>query len=335
MDTKAKSLNYDYLDLLRTSACLAVIVLHYSASFDYRIDVPTFNTGVQLFTLTRWCVPVFLMVSGALLLGTSLQPLLFFKKRFLRILPPFLFWSLVYLGFKLCRNEIQWNALPAMIRTSGAEFHLWYVYMILGIMLFVPFITPWTEKKQTGSLIIFLLIWLYWLVFFNQYSDAAFNLDLTYFGGYLGYLVLGYYLHVIPRKPYHWLIGIVLFLTGLIYSYYSTIELCYHEKTFSEYHQRYLSWNVMCMSAGVFLMAKQLPLPSSAMLWIKTIARYSFGIYLAHIFVRDNLVKNYFNLPMLNPYLFLLLKSILVMFFSYLISKALSLIPFVGKYISG
>ncbi|HOZ88108.1 MAG TPA: acyltransferase family protein [Bacteroidia bacterium] len=330
-----RPVNYNYLDILRFSACFAVILLHYSGSYTYRIEIPTFNTGVQYFTITRWCVPVFLMVSGALLLGRNEDMLLFYKKRLLRILPPFLFWSAVYLGFKFYLHQIDLNAVPQMLLAGGAEFHLWYVYMILGIILFLPFLTPWTEKKNKTSILLFVLIWIYWLIFFNEYSKAAIGLDLTYFGGYLGYLVLGYYLHILPVKKYHWLIGILLLGVGLTYSYYTSIQLSYELKTFSEYNQRYLSWNVLLTSAGVFLVAKQLVLPSRLMAVVKEVAKYSFSIYLAHIFVRDNLVKNYFDFVQLDQHSFILLKTLLVMCFSYLLAKALSFIPLAGKFISG
>ncbi|MES2680568.1 MAG: acyltransferase family protein [Bacteroidota bacterium] len=333
--TSDGTVNYNYLHILRFSACFAVILLHYSGSFTYRIGIPTFNTGIQFFTITRWCVPVFLMVSGALLLDKYQEPLQFYKKRLLRILPPFLFWSAVYIGFKLFRHEIELNAVPQMLIAGGAEFHLWYVYMILGIILFLPFLTPWTEKKNKKSILLFLMIWIYWLVFSNQYGQAAVALDLTCFGGYIGYLVLGYYLHILPSKKYHWMIGVGLFCIGLVYSYYSSIELSYQLKEFSGSNQRYLSWNVLLMSAGVFLVAKQLVLPSRVLAVVKEVAKYSFSIYLAHIFVRDSLVKNYFDFPALDFYSFLLLKTLFVMLFSYVLARALSLVPFAGRFISG
>jgi hypothetical protein len=112
--------------------------------------------------------------------------------------------------------------------------------MILGIILFLSFLTPWTEKKNLKSIHIFLLIWIYWLIFFNEFSKAAVGMDLNFFGEYLGYLVLGYYMQIIPVKKYRWLFGILQMGLGLTYSYYASIQLSYELKTFSEYKQRYL-----------------------------------------------------------------------------------------------
>lgn len=91
---------HQYITVLRTLACFAVILLHYSGSYTYRFGVPTFNHGILVFTLTVFCVPIFVMVSGALLLQKSIPIGEFYKKRTLRILLPFLFWSAVYLLFK-------------------------------------------------------------------------------------------------------------------------------------------------------------------------------------------------------------------------------------------
>lgn len=332
---KEKATTYGYLDVLRLLACFAVILLHYSNSYSYRFGIPTFNIGIQYFTLTRWCVPIFLMISGALLLDKSHEIMHFYKRRFLRILPPFLFWSLAYFFLKLYMNKIKINEIFNLILVKGAEFHFWYVYLILGIILFLPFITDWTEKKNIKSLTIFLIIWVYWLMTINQYKEFLIGIHLTYFGGYLGYLILGYYLHIIPSKKYYWVIGLIIFLVGFFYSYYSTIQISYEYQRFNQVLMRYLSWNVLLMSVGIFLIAKQLKLPTFSENLIKEMSKYTFGIYLAHIIVRDTLVKSYFNFLNFEVYSFLLIKSLLVLTFSYIIIKLLSKIPILGKYISG
>lgn len=329
------NLSYNYIDTLRVLACFSVILLHYSGSYTYRFGIPTFDVGTQFFTITRWCVPVFLMISGALLLGKSQEVISFYKRRFLRILPPFLFWSFIYIAFKIYSQKIEVHEIFSLIMVKGAEFHFWYVYLILGIILFLPFLTDWTSKKNLKSLVIFLIIWLYWLIITNQYNEYSVGINLIYFSGYIGYVILGYYLHLIKPKTYHWVLGLVFFLIGFFYSYYSAIQASYELEKWTEITQKYLSWNVLLMSIGVFLMAKQIKLPAFSHPLMKEISKYSFGIYLAHIFVRDTLVINYFDFLKVDNYSFLLIKSILVLAFSYIIVKLINKIPVFGKYISG
>ncbi|MFT6815158.1 MAG: surface polysaccharide O-acyltransferase-like enzyme [Sphingobacteriales bacterium] len=331
---KSEKLNFEYIDFLRLLACFAVILLHYSGSYTYRFGIPTFDEGVQIFTLTRWCAPIFLMISGALLLNRNFEIIEFYKKRLLRILPPVIFWGAIYISYKLFKETIDSSQVLKMIFISGPEFHFWYIYLIIGIILFLPFIVDWTAKKNKKSIIIFLLIWLYVVISTNNKQIAS-SFTLINFSGYLGYLVLGYFLHIISPKKWHVYIGVLLCIVGFIYSYHLTITTSYEIGKYTQGYQRYLSWNVASMSIGVFLIFKQIRLPSKIQKIVAEISKYTFGIYLAHIIVRDNFVGNYFNFLNIETYSFLFLKSLLVLILCYVIVKIISKIPIIGKYIAG
>lgn len=326
-----KSTTFYYLHYLRVFACFAVILLHYSGAYKYRFGIDTFDLGIFFFTITRWSVPIFLMISGALLLGKNIDIITFYKKRFLRILPPFIFWTIIYLFFK---NTLKINDIISLIFVEGASFHFWYVYLIIGVMLFLPFLTSWSEKRDKKSLIIFILLWFYWLIIPNRYKEYSTGIDFTYFSSYIGYLVLGYYLHIKNVKRYDLIVGLILFLIGFLYSYYATIQISYKFEKAVEINQRYLSWNVVLMSTGVFLLFKKIKKEIFFKI-IREISKYSFGIYLCHILIRDTLVKNYFNFLNFDVYSFLIIKSIIVLFISYIIVKLINYIPIIGKYISG
>src|SRR3546814_13654277 len=86
------------------SSDLMVVVWHVAAMkfgvFDNQWWASNFDDS-----LTRSCVPVFLMISGVLLLGKQETLAVFFRKRFARILPPLLFWSLFYMSWNTWRGE--------------------------------------------------------------------------------------------------------------------------------------------------------------------------------------------------------------------------------------
>ena len=88
------------MDNLRAIAILGVLLLHAATPYVVlysKIDTVDWQTGIIYNALSRWCVPIFLMISGALLLGRKEEPLVdFFKKRANKILLPFLVWSLIY-----------------------------------------------------------------------------------------------------------------------------------------------------------------------------------------------------------------------------------------------
>jgi surface polysaccharide O-acyltransferase-like enzyme len=278
------------------------------------------------------------MITGALLLGSSYDTLHFYKKRLIRIIPPFLFWCLVYIIFRLVKKEIEMSQIiDLMLFRNGnaVSFHFWYIYLLIGLVLFIPFLSHWSEKKDKTSMIVFITIWFYWLVTVNLYDSFSIGIILTQFSEYIGYIVLGYFLHILPSKKYNIWIGILLFFIGYVYSYYSTMEISIAAQKFNDGLQRYLSWNVCFMSIGVFIIVKHISLLKIGNLVIKEISKYSYGIYLAHIIIRDTLVKNNFDFLKFENYSFLIIKSIIVLVLSYIVVKMVNKAFTYGKYISG
>jgi surface polysaccharide O-acyltransferase-like enzyme len=92
-----------YLDQLRALAIIAVVLIHVSLFYfvSSRIDIHSFNWFVSnvFYSMCRFCVPIFLMLSGILLLNKDYNFIEFIKKRYKRVILPFLFWSIVYIIF--------------------------------------------------------------------------------------------------------------------------------------------------------------------------------------------------------------------------------------------
>jgi surface polysaccharide O-acyltransferase-like enzyme len=90
-----------WVDKARIFAVFAVIVLHVSAIVVVGIkdfyDLQWWFGNIYD-SMVRWCVPVFVMISGALLLSEAKTESIsiFYKKRILRLLTPTLFWSLFF-----------------------------------------------------------------------------------------------------------------------------------------------------------------------------------------------------------------------------------------------
>src|ERR1700712_776037 len=94
---------------LRLIALFAVIVLHASAPLLSRYaEVPMgdwFAANVYN-SLVRFAVPVFVMITGALLLYREYELGDFLKRRLTRVIYPFLFWSLVYIAYAWYNEDI-------------------------------------------------------------------------------------------------------------------------------------------------------------------------------------------------------------------------------------
>lgn len=117
----------------------------------------------------RQCIPM---------LGSSLcydfSPLLvplktdtatFLKRRLIRVVIPFIIWSLLYatlpyLWGGLSSNEVASSLTRLLYNFNGASGHMWFVYMLIGIYLFMPVISPWLEKSDKRSLQGYLFLWI-------------------------------------------------------------------------------------------------------------------------------------------------------------------------------
>src|ERR1700743_628572 len=133
-----KHQNIDWINNLRIIALYAVIMLHTSAVLLAQYGKVPFGdwlTADIYNALTRFAVPVFVMITGALLLPREYEIGDFLKRRLTRIIWPFLFWSLVYVGYSWYNEDITFtddawkNATVVLHQLKyGAFYHLWYVY---------------------------------------------------------------------------------------------------------------------------------------------------------------------------------------------------------------
>ena len=203
MHQKDKTL---WLDNLRVIATIGVIFIHVSSDYvpmTGTVSMYNFWIGNLFDSASRFSVPIFVMISGALLLPKDYPIATFLKKRISRLLLPFMFWSLFYIAHSINYEIHQGNKMGVMEIArfvfvqfrDGSSLHLWYIYMIIGLYLFVPIIGKWVRNASEKEILYFLGIWLCTL-FFNQpiMSKIQPSIDLTNFTGFLGYLILGYYL---------------------------------------------------------------------------------------------------------------------------------------------
>jgi surface polysaccharide O-acyltransferase-like enzyme len=329
--------SYFWVDFLKSLAAFAVIILHVSVPFAGHIEKAEWFAGNFYDSLTRFCVPIFVMVSGVLLLGKSEKLSVFLQKRFLRLLLPFAFWSVIYLALKINYNLSTSEILSFSIRLfkEGAEYHLWYIYMIIGLYLLVPILNKWILNSTKIELIYFLSIWLFVILLSLPIINKFFTrIDFRYFSGYIGYLILGYFLyHFVHLKKRF---AFTIFVLAVLCTYVATYYLSLKSGTFAKKYYEYLSINVVLASVGIFMVCKDIMVKNQ---WVQKsiafISKYSYGIYLSHVFVLLLLTKIGFGSQFLNIWFAIPYTAMVCFALSLLLTFLLSKIPFFGKYISG
>lgn len=168
---------------------------------------------------------------------------------------------------------------------------------------------------------------------------AGSPLDLRYFSGYVGYLVLGYYIseRLLITKLICYL-AIALFCTGgavtLLGTYFSTCA----RGSFSHQFYEYLTFNVFLMAASAYIIIKGLSNGGHRHNVVFTVrslvSRYGYGIYLGHLLILSVLAHFNINYQILTPWLGIPVLSIIVISITCLVIYALNKLPY-GKYISG
>ena len=212
-----------WLDWMRVAACLMVIVVHATEPFYLGGDGSLILTRTDAFwasffdSLVRACVPLFIIASSYLQFPLHYSSEEFFRRRAVRILVPFVLWTVVY---ALVWGSPVQNFKDLLLNFNYAAGHLWFVYMLVGVYLLMPLLSPWAERVGRTELRIYLGLWLFTTVIpllrdwvfgappvvygvsglprqalFPLWGEASWNAYgvFYYLSGFVGYLLLGLY----------------------------------------------------------------------------------------------------------------------------------------------
>ncbi len=315
-----------FLDWLRAIACFMVILVHciepfylggpegtYIASKSNALWVTLVNS------LLRPAVPLFVMASSYLLLPLKTDTGTFFRKRFVRVLIPFLIWTLLYVFAYPYVCGIEPNFTGSLkglafnfLMSSG---HLWFIYMLLGVYLLMPLISPWMDKVSRKEERGFLILWAFTTVIpllrpfagavtgsTDLWGECPWNEFGTfyYISGFIGFLILGHYFRKYAGElswtrtlaiavPF-WFIGYAVTAGGfwhymprglgfpLSASYETAVEM---ETTWN-----FCTFGVMMQTVAYFLLIRKITVSG----WIYDhfvlpVSKLSYGMYLMHMFI--------------------------------------------------
>ncbi|MFZ5871359.1 MAG: acyltransferase [Actinomycetota bacterium] len=278
-----------WMDAARVVAIVAVVVIHVLApTVEGRgVDVGSAAWWVAdaLNSASRWCVPVFLMISGALALDPArvARPRDFYRRRWQRIGVPLVFWTAFYLAF---RQAVLGAGLTperaAADVAAGAPFlQLYFLYVLAGLVLVTPFLKVVTRhatwRMQLGFAVVLLALGaLDQLVTFAAgvgEPNAA-----TRFLPFIGYYVLGWALRDVLLAG-RWVVWTSLAWAASVVA----VALLAYVREFGEvgrYAYGFLSLPVIVMSvAGYLLLHHWL---RRGWGWLRPVAPLAFGVFLVH-----------------------------------------------------
>lgn len=338
------------LDIARIVAVFAVVMIHISADFVtmHSLNTNEFVVGNLFDSLSRIGVPLFLMISGSLFLDenkeVTLKTILSKNVKTLAVIT--VIWAIIYsliynVAFPLMKSETV-NAKSVVGGMVNGHYHMWYLYMIMGLYIITPFLRRFVCKENKG-MALFFIIASFCLQFFrpiiNAIGEMGLNLSfvntwidkfhLDFFGGYVTYFLTGWYIvHVGIKQKSHRCIVYFLGAVSL-----SAIVLYVHFT--GDYTNAYenIGAPVFLYSVSVFLALNNInwKLKDKTAKKLVHLSKLAFGVYIVHIMC----LTVYRELIPYNKYsaLYILVCFAAVTFGSFIVSYIVSKVPGLRKLI--
>lgn len=334
------------LDYLRIASAFSVVLLHVAAE-NFEDSFLSMEWIFRNFwaLMTRWCVPVFIMISGALFLQKdpiSIKRL--YSKYIWRIVLIYFVWSTVYALLRVGPNTNLFGFLGVVI--SG-PLHLWFLKMLIGLYMCLPLFWMIVKDKKVEvyflclsffvTVIVPLLMFViektsdnYMQIFTDLGERVKFSMAL----GYSCYFVLGHFLFTYPLnhryRKWVYVLGALSAILLLLF----TFVLSFHGQHPDGYFYSYKTPFTFFITTAIFVYVlnhfRDVKVSSRSV--ILNMSKLSLGVYVIHILVMY-VFSTYFKVDSrsFNPSYWILCYTVIVFICSYIISGIIAKIPFLKR----
>ncbi len=345
------------IDALRILSIIFVLSNHL---FYPVFSRPDFYNGASwwialfIYSLSLVAVPIFIMVSGYLLIDREDTIQKSIKRAIEKLLIPLLFWFGFYLIWKINYRSQTFSLLDIwQYLISGNLFVYYFLVILIGLYALLP-IFQLLAKHGSHRLHLyitygsFIVTWVLGIV--NYFALTPYGTSsVTWWLPFVAYFWWGFMCKKVnfktESKKFLWLFGItylLILLLGRLGILLHTIDFLVAYQDGIYYWHSYLSPMVSLMAVGLFtwfINNQSLGrfFDHKLVHWIiQTLAPVTYGVYLVHAFVID-VVDIRFNYAIefvdssLLPYV--LIRPVLVIGFSLAIALVISKIKYLRKVI--
>ena len=334
-----------WIELLRIIACFCVIVNHTNSQI-FAGTVPSFTWFVSLtyFFVSKIAVPLFLIISGYLLLEKEES----YSKIFARIKSTFItlaVFSVIYYFYNYNLGNIPVVSIKGallQILNSSNTTSLWYLYLYMGLLMMLPFLRKMVKGMEQKDFYVFFGISFVfmgtWPIIIHYLPDLtlAKEFELPLFSSYLCLFLLGGYFKrygEITRKMKH--ICAVLFIVMVGFNVLATYcEYIYVSKDVEKYlfFDNRALLPIMLSAVCVFCFVKDMQFGGVLEKWICIAGGCTYGIFLLSDFLIDSLWFVFQKLCWLtHPFLAVVLLEILIFIVGLVLVSILKRIPVIKK----
>lgn len=346
-----------YIELLRIIAAAAVIMIHVDAILikNYAIGSVNWKICAIIGSEIRWCIPLFLMISGGMFLDRE-QPIsqeAMLKKYILRLLTVLIVLGAFFYFFELwiydqsitIKNLI---LAPINILAGNTGYHLWYLYSIIPIYLLIPALKVLVDNATRGQQRNLLLVLFTLCSCFSLFNSVvrkvpqlkgviSIGITLPSMFAYVACVLAGYYMaHFESNGSERKVLKLTAILSVLCMPIVN-IVLSMLNKTYDTSMSEYSGICSISVAGWLFTCLKRQEgkLEKSGMKkMVLNIGGKTFGIYLVHvIFVSIIFHKLPILWEKLNALLVVLIGTIVVFTASFVLTWLLKKIPYVKRIV--
>lgn len=292
-----------WCDILRVIATIMVISIHTISVYQYNYikplqPLPYFIFGI-FNSLNRMAVPAFFMLTGALTLRQTRKPITresytgFIKNIIYRLVIPFIVFSL---AIYLLTNQQPWlvtRFLALFLNYPGVQKHMWFMYVIIMIYFFIPFLRRFVQSLSRHELkLLICLIFIFsnvlseLFILSKHYHKMMFDeIALPYIIAYTNLVLLGFYFmkyNISPgKRKLIYILGIIsLILLPIIQALTNNVDVAQDLITGRSVLPVFIS-----LAGFVFIKYyfSKVKLPSYVTRIITRLSEISFYTYLIHV----------------------------------------------------
>jgi surface polysaccharide O-acyltransferase-like enzyme len=297
---------YPHYDILRIIAIIGVVCIHASGYLFVESPANTYQWWIANIYMSfgTFSVPVFIMLSGALLLNNDYNSIkVFYLKRVKKIVIPAISWMIIYHFFGLMIHKTPFDiskllkVILTMKDSKTLSGHLWFIPIIVGLYVATPFLRIFVKNASKRIIFLSLIFWFIFsivLPFLYQFTGIAIGIEKEVFTPWVGFFILGYFLdkHIHDRNK---ILFIFLFVFGLIITIFSplfssllspaqpALHLDQSYSSIPDFFHHYLTPNVLLMASSLFLLIKSVDFSFISPNFLKIMGESIFGIYLIHV----------------------------------------------------
>lgn len=357
---KRKNEKYIYIEAMRIAAAFAVIFNHTGGDgFLLFSKMPLGGAKFWIYLFfsvsCKFAVPLFLAISGALLLNKEDEPLKdLWLKRILRIAVILVVYSLIYYVIDITKSgrSFEIRKFLKTLYSTNVKTHLWYLYQYIAFLIVIPFLRPLVRNLDSKYFVYLLAIAVFssgirpsaeYLMWHGKTSiNSNIRLDWILDNAVI-YPCLGYFMH--HRVSTAWIkkhLGWVwaLNIAGLACSCYMTFFKMSTEAGTTElqsFHKSFVVLNCVAIYLSFKLLFDRIRPGQLSLKIIGSLGKCSLGIYLWHIMIKDlsaiSALRESMTAAGLNQMISVWIVCLIVMAIAYLITLIQSRIPLLKKLV--